>query len=247
MTIDRTAGAVPRVAAMHPLPCSWPRAARDRHPHDSVVALGLTSIGGGRFAWGLRGAASPDVLAAARAAGAQWLAGDDEAAVRDAGLAHVATLPTASATAHALLLAAGAIDDPARFDAAAATRRPVLLERGIADDVDGWLMAAERLLAAGQDQLVLVETGVLGADPRFARQPDLAAVPLLKARCHLPVLVDAGAAGAPDLIALLALAAAAIGADGIVTPVGPDGLDGPALAMLARELAPIIALKGRTL
>jgi 3-deoxy-7-phosphoheptulonate synthase len=51
---------------------------------------------------------------------------------------------------------------------------------------------------------------------------DLTAVPVLKERTHLPVIVDPShAAGRRELVEPLSLAAAAVGADGIMVEVHP--------------------------
>ena len=55
---------------------------------------------------------------------------------------------------------------------------------------------------------------------------DFAAVPLLKERTHLPIVVDpSSAAERPSVVSALALAAAAVGADGIILEAWPQHLD----------------------
>ncbi len=102
-------------------------------------------------------------------------------------------------------------------------KRPVLLKRGFAATVEELLMAAEHVMASGNPDIILCERGIraVGQSTRFTL--DVAAVPMLKALTHLPVIVDPShAAGRADLVAALALAAVAAGADGLLIEVHPD-------------------------
>ena len=101
--------------------------------------------------------------------------------------------------------------------------RPVLLKRGFAATIEELLMAAEHVMANGNPDVVLCERGIraVGQSTRFTL--DVAAVPMLKAETHLPVIVDPShAAGRADLVSSLALAAIAAGADGLLVEVHPD-------------------------
>ena len=101
--------------------------------------------------------------------------------------------------------------------------RPVLLKRGFAATIEELLMAAEHVMANGNPDVILCERGIraVGQSTRFTL--DVAAVPMLKAETHLPVLVDPShAAGRADLVFSLALAAIAAGADGLLVEVHPD-------------------------
>jgi 3-deoxy-7-phosphoheptulonate synthase len=97
---------------------------------------------------------------------------------------------------------------------------PVLLKRGRSATISDWLLAAEYVLAQGNEQLVLCERGVRGFDPATRNLLDLAAVPALRARTHLPVLVDPShATGHAAYVPPLARAALAAGADGLMVEV----------------------------
>src|SRR5438045_661302 len=101
-------------------------------------------------------------------------------------------------------------------------RRPVLLKRGLAATVEEWLLAAEYLLAGGNDQVILCERGVRGFEPSTRNMLDLSAVVIAKQRTHLPVMVDPShASGRRELVIPLSLAAAAAGADGLLVEVHP--------------------------
>ncbi len=101
--------------------------------------------------------------------------------------------------------------------------RPVLLKRGISSTLDELLLAAEYVLCEGNQAVMLCERGIRTFEPAYRFTLDLAAVPVLKQRTHLPVIVDPShAAGRRELVTPLALAAAAAGADGIMVEVHPD-------------------------
>jgi len=137
-------------------------------------------------------------------------------------------------------------------------RRPVLLKRGLAATVEEWLLAAEYLLAGGNDQVILCERGVRGFEPSTRNMLDLSAVVIAKQRTHLPVMVDPShASGRRELVIPLSLAAAAAGADGLLVEVHPrpsealsDGeqaLHPDDLRTLMARLAPVLNAVGREL
>jgi 3-deoxy-7-phosphoheptulonate synthase len=137
-------------------------------------------------------------------------------------------------------------------------RRPVLLKRGMSATLDELLQAAEYILAGGNHQVVLCERGIRTFETSTRNTLDLSAVPVLKARTHLPVVVDPShAAGVRSLVVPLALAAAAVGADGLIVECHPRPCEAlcdkdQALApedvdRLVAGLAPILAAQGRRL
>ncbi|MFQ5655529.1 MAG: 3-deoxy-7-phosphoheptulonate synthase [Planctomycetota bacterium] len=102
-------------------------------------------------------------------------------------------------------------------------RTPVLLKRGLAATVEELLLAAEYLLSGGNTRVILCERGIRHA--AGARQVilDLGAIPEIRRRTHLPVIVDPShGSGAAYLVAPLARAAAAAGADGLMIEVHDD-------------------------
>lgn len=107
---------------------------------------------------------------------------------------------------------------------AARTGKPIMLKRGLQSTIKEWLLAAEYVLAAGNNRLILCERGIRSFDAEYTRNClDVAAVPVLKAETHLPVVVDPShAAGRADLIAPLASAAVAAGADALMIEVHPN-------------------------
>jgi len=101
--------------------------------------------------------------------------------------------------------------------------KPVLLKRGLSSTLDELLMAAEYILKEGNGDVMLCERGIRTFESSYRFTLDLMAVPVLKERSHLPVIVDPShAAGRRDLVTPLSLAAAAVGADGLIVEVHPD-------------------------
>jgi 3-deoxy-7-phosphoheptulonate synthase len=97
---------------------------------------------------------------------------------------------------------------------------PVLLKRGFSATINELVMSAEYILSAGQQHVMLCERGIRTFETATRYTLDLAAVPILKAKTHLPVIVDpAHAVGLRAFIPQMALAAVAAGADGIMLEV----------------------------
>ena len=123
-------------------------------------------------------------------------------------------------------------------------RTPVLLKRGMSATIDEVLTSAEYILAGGNDQVILCERGIRTFETATRNTLDLAAVPLLAERTHLPVVVDPShACGRRSLVPALARAAAAVGAAGIMMEVhvrpGEARCDANQ-AILPEELADIV-------
>ncbi len=98
--------------------------------------------------------------------------------------------------------------------------KPVLLKRGMAASIKDLLLAAEYIVANGNDQVILCERGIRTFETATRNTLDLNAVPYIKQKSHLPVLVDPShGTGVRDLVAPMARAAVACGADGIMVEV----------------------------
>jgi 3-deoxy-7-phosphoheptulonate synthase len=108
--------------------------------------------------------------------------------------------------------------------AVGAQAKPVLLKRGLSATIREFLLAAEYIMAEGNQQVILCERGIRGFDSTFTRNVlDLAAIPVLKKLSHLPVIVDPShATGHRYLVAPMAKAALAAGADGVMVEVHPN-------------------------
>lgn len=138
------------------------------------------------------------------------------------------------------------------------SRKPVVLKRGMAARVDDLLMAAEYILAEGNPNVILCERGIQTFETATRNTLDLNAIPVIKSRSHLPILVDPShGTGVRDLVAPMAKAAAACGADGLLIEVhcdpatalsdGKQSLFPEQFAALMRELPPFVAAAGKTL
>lgn len=136
--------------------------------------------------------------------------------------------------------------------------RPVLLKRGLAATIDELLMAAEYILKEGNANVILCERGIRTFEMATRNTLDISAVPILKQRSHLPVVVDPShAAGKVDLVEPLSLAAIAAGADGLMIEMHPtpeialsDGaqsLDPGQFARVSKRIQDIIDWAGKTL
>ena len=101
--------------------------------------------------------------------------------------------------------------------------RPVMLKRGMSSSIEELLQAAEYILAGGNQQVFLCERGIRTFETATRSTLDLSAVPVLKSRTHLPVIVDPShAAGQRDLVPPLTIASKAIGADGVMIEMHPE-------------------------
>ena len=100
---------------------------------------------------------------------------------------------------------------------------PVLLKRGMSASIQEWLMSAEYILAENNPHVVLCERGIRTFETMTRNTLDLSAVPVVKARSHLPVIVDPShGIGIRNKILPMARAGVAAGADGLMIEVHPD-------------------------
>lgn len=98
--------------------------------------------------------------------------------------------------------------------------KPILLKRGMSSTIEEWLMAAEYILAGGNDKVILCERGIRTFEKYTRNTLDLSAVLAVKELSHLPVIVDPShAAGRWSMVEDLSKAALAVGADGIIVEV----------------------------
>lgn len=98
--------------------------------------------------------------------------------------------------------------------------KPILLKRGLANTIDELLMSAEYIMAGGNEKVILCERGIRTFETSTRNTLDISAIPVLKQKTHLPVIVDPShAAGIRALVEPLSLAAVAAGADGLMIEV----------------------------
>lgn len=102
-------------------------------------------------------------------------------------------------------------------------KKPILLKRGYSSTIEEFLMSAEYIVSEGNPNVILCERGIRTFETMTRNTLDLSAVPLLKQKSHLPVLVDPShAAGIRSLVPALSRAAVAVGADGLMIETHND-------------------------
>jgi len=103
------------------------------------------------------------------------------------------------------------------------TGKPVLLKRGLSATIDELLLAAEYVLAEGNDDVILCERGIRSFDQHTRNLLDLAAIPVVKALSHLPIVADPShGTGLRAKVTPMGRAAIAAGADGLIVEVHQD-------------------------
>ncbi|MBL7661210.1 bifunctional 3-deoxy-7-phosphoheptulonate synthase/chorismate mutase [bacterium] len=95
--------------------------------------------------------------------------------------------------------------------------KPILLKRGMSGTIEELLQSAEYIFASGNEKIILCERGIRTFEDAYRNTLDLNAVPLLKEKSHLPVVVDPShGIGIRRYVSDLALAAIMAGADGVI-------------------------------
>ncbi len=110
--------------------------------------------------------------------------------------------------------------------------KPVLLKRGMSMTIQEFLMSAEYILSEGNQSVILCERGIRTFENATRNTLDLSAIPVLKGKTHLPVVIDPShGTGNHHYVAPMCYAAVAAGADGLIVEVHPDpehaSSDGP--------------------
>lgn len=136
--------------------------------------------------------------------------------------------------------------------------KPVILKRGMAATVKDLLMAAEYIVSEGNSQVILCERGIKTFETATRNTLDLNAIPVIKKRSHLPVIVDPShGTGIREFVNPMAFAAAACGADGIIVEVhrnpaealsdGAQSLFPDQFSSLMKKLKPFVEAAGKEL
>ena len=98
--------------------------------------------------------------------------------------------------------------------------KPVMIKRGMSATIDEWLMAAEYILASGNENVLVCERGIRTFETHTRNTLDLNIVPVIKKHSHLPIIVDPShGIGISDKVTPMAMAAVACGADGLMIEV----------------------------
>ncbi len=135
--------------------------------------------------------------------------------------------------------------------------RPILLKRGLNATYEEWIMAAEYIMANGNENVILCERGIRTFEQYTRNTLDLQSVPVLKRLTHLPVIVDPSHAGGKWwLVEPMAKAAVAAGADGLMIEVhnnpecalcdGAQSLKPNKYDLLMKDITQIARILGRS-
>jgi 3-deoxy-7-phosphoheptulonate synthase len=101
-------------------------------------------------------------------------------------------------------------------------RKPILLKRGLSATLDELLLAAEYIMAEGNQDVILCERGIRTFADHARNTLDLSIIPALRRMTHLPVIVDPShGTGHNYMVTPMARAATAVGADGLIIEVHP--------------------------
>ena len=136
--------------------------------------------------------------------------------------------------------------------------KPILLKRGLSNTYEEWIMSAEYIMAAGNENVILCERGIRTFETYTRNTLDVSAIPAIKQMSHLPVIVDPShAAGMYWMVEPLALAAVAAGADGLIIEVhndpahakcdGQQSLTPQKFDALMHKVSAMVDLVGKTL
>lgn len=136
--------------------------------------------------------------------------------------------------------------------------KPVILKRGMSATVQDLLMAAEYIVSEGNPNVILCERGIRTFETATRNTLDLSAVPLIKSRSHLPIIVDPShGTGVRNLVTPMALAAVPSGADGLMVEVhshpeeafsdGAQSLLPDDFAEMVKELKKYLKIAGKHL
>ena len=142
------------------------------------------------------------------------------------------------------------------LDEVGKAKKPVMLKRGMSATIQEWLLAAEYILAQGNERLMLCERGIRTFETYTRNTMDISAIPIIHKLSHLPIIADPShGTGKWYLVTPLALAAVAAGADGLIIEVHPtpdsalkDGAQSLTFENFERlmaQLAPVAAAVGR--
>ena len=134
--------------------------------------------------------------------------------------------------------------------------KPVMLKRGMSATLEEFLMAAEYIMASGNEKVILCERGIRTFETHMRNTLDLNVVTAVKELSHLPIIIDPShATGKWEMVGPLSKAAVAIGADGLMIEVhhnpaealsdGPQSLKPKKFSTLMTELESIHHILGR--
>jgi 3-deoxy-7-phosphoheptulonate synthase len=187
----------------------------------AVKEAGATALRGGAF----KPRTSPYSFQGHGEKGLQWLAEAREVSglpvvteVMEPGL-----VPMVCQYADVLQIGARNMQNFPLLNAAGESQHTVLLKRGMSATITDLLMAAEYILACGNERVMICERGIRTFETSTRFTFDLNAIPVLKSLTHLPVVADPShGIGIRQHVEPVARAAVAAGADGLILEVHHD-------------------------
>lgn len=202
-------------------PCSVENRTQIIEAACAVKEAGATALRGGAF----KPRTSPYSFQGHGEKGLQWLAEAREVT----GLPIVtevmdpALVPMVCQYADVLQIGARNMQNFTLLNAAGESQHTVLLKRGMSSTIDDLLMAAEYVLAHGNQRVMICERGIRTFETATRFTFDLNAIPVLKHLTHLPVIADPShAIGLREHVESVSLGAVAAGADGLIVEVHAD-------------------------
>lgn len=127
--------------------------------------------------------------------------------------------------------------------------KPVLIKRGMSGTLEELLQSAEYVFARGNERIMLCERGIRTFEKAYRNTLDLNAVPFLKERSHLPVIVDPShGIGVRRWVPAVALAGVVAGADGTLLEIHEhpeEAVSDGAQSLHFREAAALFAKMNR--
>lgn len=106
------------------------------------------------------------------------------------------------------------------LDALGRQDKPVLLKRGMSGTIEELLQSAEYVFMKGNERIMLCERGIRTFEKAYRNTFDINAVPVLKEKSHLPVIVDPShGVGIRRFVEPVALAGLIAGADGAIIEI----------------------------
>lgn len=196
-------------------PCSVESREQIIETAHAVKEAGAMALRGGAF----KPRTSPYSFQGHGEKGLQWLAEAREATglpivteVMDSAL-----VPMVCQYADVLQVGARNMQNFALLNAVGESQHPVLLKRGMSSTIEDLLMSAEYILAHGNNRVILCERGIRTFEKYTRNTLDINAIPVLKHRTHLPVLVDPShGVGYREYVPAVSYAGIAAGADGLI-------------------------------
>ncbi len=106
------------------------------------------------------------------------------------------------------------------LDALGKVDKPVMIKRALSGTIDELLYSAEYVFSGGNEKIILCERGIRTYERAYRNTMDINAIPILKEKSHLPVVIDPShGTGIRSLVEPITLAGIMAGADGAIVEI----------------------------